>query len=113
MKYTEAYKFPLHYDGMNYVWDADYEMVIMFDYDDKSTDQFRHDLVKCINGEDIKLSIPTLNYQDGDYYIGNDLLMIQRGWGHLTGVGGLDLDEDLAMTIQDDFADYVLSKLKA
>lgn len=112
MKYNEAYKFPLKYDGISYVWEKDNGMVLQF-FEKVTSNEFRYLMVKLLNGEDIQLSVPYLTYLNGDYYIEDKLFMIQRGWGHLTSPNGLNLSEDEAMTIQDDFADYVLSKLKA
>jgi hypothetical protein len=34
-----------------------------------------------------------------------------RGWGHLVGVGGYNLDPDEAAVIQDAFAEYCVNKL--
>ncbi len=34
-----------------------------------------------------------------------------RGWGHLTGIGGLHLPENGAARIQDDFIAYILKRL--
>ena len=34
-----------------------------------------------------------------------------RGWGHLTGVGGLKLQPEVAKKLQDEFADYIIEKL--
>ena len=34
-----------------------------------------------------------------------------RGWGHLTGCGGLNLPEKLASEMQNGFIDYILGRL--
>ena len=41
----------------------------------------------------------------------NPFIMI-RGWGHLTGMCALHLDHDVARKIQDDFAKWIVDKLK-
>ena len=41
---------------------------------------------------------------------GRALLML-RGWGYLTGIGGLNLSDKEAAHIQDAFGAYILSKL--
>jgi len=41
---------------------------------------------------------------------GRALLML-RGWGYLTGIGGLKLSDKEAAHIQDTFGAYILSKL--
>lgn len=42
---------------------------------------------------------------------GNPVLLA-RGWGHLRGVGALNLPEDVAVKVQDDFIHWAISKLK-
>ena len=37
--------------------------------------------------------------------------IIVRGWGHLTGVGGLNLSAEEATRIQTEFAEYIIEKL--
>ena len=37
--------------------------------------------------------------------------MLIRGWGHLTGTGGLHLSESAAAKIQDDFGQYIVETL--
>ena len=34
-----------------------------------------------------------------------------RGWGYLTGIGGLNLSIDVAEKVQDEFISYILNKL--
>ena len=34
-----------------------------------------------------------------------------RGWGYLTGTGGLNLSKDIAKNLQDEFISYILSRL--
>lgn len=44
------------------------------------------------------------------YYKGKFQFLV-RGWGHLTGCGGLNLPGDLAAKMQDGFIAYILNKL--
>lgn len=44
------------------------------------------------------------------YYKGKFQFLV-RGWGRLTGCGGLNLPEDLAAKMQDGFITYILNKL--
>jgi hypothetical protein len=39
-------------------------------------------------------------------------ILLTRGWGHLTGIGALNLPTDIAAKVQDDFIDWTVSKLK-
>ena len=34
-----------------------------------------------------------------------------RGWGMLTGVGGYNLDAEIAAQVQDDFMEYCINQL--
>jgi len=114
MKYTEAFKFPLHYDGMCYIYGKDNGMVIQFDLDDETDDKFRYNLVKKLNGEkDISLTIPTLSYnkEEQEYTIDGKPFMIQRGWGNLTSPNCLNLTNEKAAQVQDEFAEFVLKTL--
>lgn len=48
---------------------------------------------------------------DGDNAGKECALLRIRGWGMLTGVGGYNLDTDVAAKIQDDFAEYCVKIL--
>lgn len=71
------------------------------------------DLVDLLNGEDIKFnSSHEFSVIDTEIYCDGDVLMRIRGWGHLTGEGALNLPAKEAVTIQNEFAEYLLNKLK-
>lgn len=38
-------------------------------------------------------------------------IILLRGWGHLTGVGGLHLPPDVAAKIQDEFGEWIAKTL--
>jgi hypothetical protein len=43
---------------------------------------------------------------------GNEIkILLVRGWGMLTGVGGYNLDPSIASQIQDDFTEFILKQL--
>ena len=120
--WTECYKLPLHLDDYgSYAWDADGNMALSaFDlvYDEHGNlatgeEQRISHIIDIINGE-----CPTdyeAKWTAGDdvteiYYKGEFQFLV-RGWGHLTGCGGLNLPEDLAAKMQDGFIAYILDKL--
>ena len=122
-KWTECYKLPLHsYDEYcMYAWDANGNMVLSsFDlvYDENGNfasgekERINH-ILDIINGE-----CPTdyeAKWTAGDdvteiYYSGKFQFLV-RGWGYLTGCGGLNLPEDLAAKMQDGFIAYILYRL--
>ena len=42
----------------------------------------------------------------------NENILLLRVWGHLTGGGALNLPDKEAIQIQNEFRDWVISKLK-
>lgn len=120
--WTECYKLPLHSDDYClYAWDVDGNMALSaFDlvydsYGDLTTDEKQRvtHILDIING-----ACPTdyeAKWTAGDdvteiYYDGKFQFLV-RGWGYLTGCGGLNLPEDLAAKIQDEFIAYILDRL--
>lgn len=59
----------------------------------------------AIKGADIGL-----NY--GEIIVNGDPTLVVRGWGYLTGTGGLNLSDEEAARIQDEFAYWVVQKLR-
>lgn len=114
MNWKDVYKLPLHVqeleDGhvLNYVWAENGAMSLMFGRGITEHDKYM--IVKVING-DINKAIPELSYDNGTIKHGDRDLVTIRGWGHLTGVGGLNLDGEKAAEIQDEFAKYVFERL--
>ena len=48
----------------------------------------------------------------GGYILMNDRrILLIRGWGRLTGLGGFNLDSDEACEVQDDFANWIVETL--
>ena len=121
--WTDCYKMPLHLDKYGvFAWDAEGNMALSgfkrkFDerqiYLPEERERIKH-IIDVINGDcpsdfnpgwklsDIESC--AINY-NGEYQF------LVRGWGHLTGCGGLNLPEDLAAKIQDEFIDYIINRL--
>ncbi len=119
MDFRKAFKFPLKYDGMFYVWGANNTMVLEFDMDDNTSDTIRELIIRVLN-EDKKLEesgiqviADNLKFDsiEQEFTLNGKPFMCIRGWGHLTGIGGLNLDAEIAEQIQDDLAKYILEKL--
>ena len=120
--WTECYRLPLHLDDYgSFAWDANGNMALSsFDlvYDENGDfaygekERINH-IIDIINGE-----CPTdyeTKWTVGDdvteiYYKGKFQFLV-RGWGYLTGCGGLNLPKDLAAKMQDGFIAYILNKL--
>lgn len=108
--WDQVYQLPLKGSDFTWVYDNDDHFVFQSLTDKKD---LQEKVIKCING-DIKPTskIPKLVYERGYIKIenGSPLILI-RGWGFLTGVGGLNLSATDASSVQDTFAQFIISKL--
>lgn len=52
-------------------------------------------------------------YKNGEIFEkeSGKMILYLRGWGYLTGIGGLNLSGEEAATIQDEFGAYIVEKL--
>jgi len=106
--YQGVYRLPLKYDEYNYAWSKNNNMALMF-YENLSEED-RVQIVECINKEsDLKLNDIANNNEE--FLINGEPAFCVRGWGHLTGIGGLNLPVEKAKQIQDDFINYILERL--
>jgi len=115
MTFKEVYKFPLNVDEYCPIitWTVDNQRA--FDWCVDVSAEKQQELVDKINGtkqhqfkhkfyrEGIKI------YSDNPVFKGPILCI--RGWGYLTGIGGLHLSEEEAIRIQDEFGDYIVEQL--
>jgi len=120
MDWKSVYKFPLELKYSTKVMTPDFEMA--FDFipsfvKDIETLQIsledKQKIVRILNGSDEKVKmLHNYSYKNGTIFV-NDLALIWiRGWGHLTGQGGLRLKDDEAISIQDGFANFIISTLR-
>lgn len=95
--------------GISWVLDSKDTFVFQFITTDED---YQAVCLEIINGSSTKKIQTPLEYKGG--YIqdleGRKLLLI-RSWGHLTGVGGLNLPAEEARAIQDSFAEWLLERL--
>jgi len=70
-------------------------------------------LIDVINGKQNTIFRHTYTYDSIISHVIEDGVpfISIRGWGHLTGVGGLNLSDDLAKEIQDDLGNYIVERL--
>ncbi len=103
------------------VFDKDYHMVFdfmnpYFNFENKLivSDSDKQKIIDCINGN-LKLTsetnIVTFDSEQGLILLNNQPIMLLRGWGYLTGVGGCKLDSDKAVEVQNSLGEYIISKL--
>mgnify|MGYP000147356377 CR=1 FL=1 len=87
-------------------------------------EEARELIIKALNGE-VKMSLTPeqqeevahIFYKESYIYAkgedNNDIEIISiRGFGHLTGIGGLKLSDEVASEIQDNFGEYIVSIIK-
>ena len=73
----------------------------------------RNNVVDLVNGtkKGTVEGIILYNKEEGTITIDGNAIILIRGWGHLTGSGGLNLPPKRAAAIQDGFANYIVEKL--
>tara|TARA_R110002124_G_scaffold286593_1_gene467970 strand:- start:639 stop:977 length:339 start_codon:yes stop_codon:yes gene_type:complete len=103
--YKDYYKLPLHTDKYgSYVWAENGTMAMQFN--SKVDKKDRNKIVEKLNGNN-DLKIPNIKKDGVDFYDGDNYIFCVRGWGGLTGTGALNLSQDKAAKIQDDFCDFI------
>ncbi len=116
MTFKEVYKFPLKVDEYCPIitWTDNKQRA--FDWCVDVSPEKQQELIDMINGtkqrqfkykfyrEGIKI------YSENPIFKGKPILLI-RGWGYLTSIGGLHLDVNTAAQIQDEFGDYIVEQL--
>lgn len=80
------------------------------------SEEIAHRIILKLNGKtDKKLKNGHVSYCDGELFFNKDgksiKIMLVRGWGRLTGIGGLKLDGELAAKLQDDLGKWIVDKL--
>lgn len=121
--WSECYKLPLHLDDYCvYAWDVENCVALSnfnLKYDEEGNylhgeqNRIKH-IIDVINGDCSSDFEPEWDISNDDpckiTYKGKQQFLV-RGWGHLTGCGGLNLPEKLASEMQDGFIDYILDRL--
>lgn len=117
MTFKEAFKFPLEL-RFGSVYDANFHKVFDFisryvypDAVDVS-DESKQKLIRMLNGSK-EITKPN-NYQciDGVIYVNKQPCIRVRGWGYLTGTGGLNLEPEEAIIVQKEIEQYILNTLQ-
>ena len=72
-----------------------------------------NDIIRVLNGDASSRKYSGLQIQDGcDLYWDGNMVGYFRGWGHLTGDGGLHLPAEEAVKIQDQLINFVMDKIQ-
>lgn len=106
----KEFKMPLQLDDMGmYVFDAEGKMCLQFITN--ISEEIKQAIVDKINGNPTTVNTPEITYKETEYFAFDECIMLQRGWGYLTGTGSLNLKPEEAVKIQDDFAQFVIDKI--
>lgn len=111
LTFKDVYQLPFSLDehSMSYIWSAN--GVMTFNYFFRNEDNINI-ILGILNGTLKDKVTNKLTYEEGCIKIEGKPMLLLRGWGHLTGCGALNLPPDQAANIQDDFANWVVNKLK-
>lgn len=116
MTFKDVYKLPLKVDDYCPVitWTANKQRA--FDWCVDVSPEKQQELIDMINGT--KQHQFKYKFYRKDSYIFSENPIFKeepvlsiRGWGYLTGPGGLHLSEEEAIRIQDEFGDYIVEQL--
>lgn len=110
MTALEVYRREFWTDGV-FVWSSNGVMALMVADDVENFEQIMERVCNLLNEKVTTSKTPELTYDAPEILLNGKPSLIVRGWGHLTGVGGLNLPEEEAAKIQDEFAAWVISKL--
>jgi len=115
IRWEDVWELPLHLDECDtYAFSKNGVMALTFaDADTKEQILENRRIVAIINGEE-ESDRQNEYIHNGYADISCDaerIVFSVRGWGHLTGTGGLRLPEKGAARIQDDFIAYILKRL--
>lgn len=106
--FKEVWKAPFHSDGL-YIFSGNNVMAATNFNDDDKGIKILNDICDALNGKEIT---KYNNIQVNDCALTIDeCLIVIRGWGHLTGIGGLHLEPEEAVKVQDEFIKYIVNKI--
>lgn len=117
MNWQDVYKLPLHNLGPVKAFSSN--SIMAYDYLDwKQPQEYYDHIVAIINGDIDSNSIcQCINEGCIIFKVnpnGSKIPILRiRGWGHLTGVGGLHLPSEEAAKIQDSFTNYIVERLNS
>lgn len=110
-KATDIFKAPYTTDGA-YIYDANNQMCLMAADCGNYPEDMMSSICEILNEAKPTKGNPGVGIDGPNIYLNGNILAVVRGWGYLTGTGGLNLDPDEAAKIQDDFASFVVNCLR-
>lgn len=111
MTALEVYKPPFRTDGL-YIFSSNNVMTLMAADCHNFPDKLMEKTCQIMNGESKSSGNSNISYSNGEIRHGAQLLMVVRGFGHLTGQGGLGLSGEEAIKIQDELGEWLCRLLR-
>lgn len=110
--FNKAFKMPFTTDEVMHIFDANGQLILNTIKDLNKENMIN--LCERLNGYSDPAYSNDWQYRESDQVVtqnGREMYSI-RGWGYLTGIGGLNLNEDEAKLIQDDLGEYVAERMR-
>lgn len=116
IKWEDVWNLPLRksdYDDYDdYVYSSNRVLALSYFKDEWVFDEMTvNKIVSIINGEINSDFHPKWEANGCEILYRGVYAFCVRGWGYLTGTGGLNLSKDIAKNLQDEFISYILSRL--
>ncbi len=111
MNFLDVYRPPFRADGPM-IYSSNGVLALMAENIAYYPEQMMKRTVEILNGESESMGCPDVGCDNGEIYVNGDPFLMVRGWGHLTGVGALNLPVEEAAVIQDEFAVWVVEKIR-
>lgn len=110
-KATDIFKEPYTTDGV-YIYDSNNQMCLMAGDCANYPEEMLARICEILNGTKPTKGNPGVAFEGPEIYLNGDLILVVRGWGYLTGTGGLHLGAEEAERIQGEFAQFVVNCLR-
>ena len=111
MDIIEIYRPPFRSDG-SFIYSSNDIMSLMPATVKSYPEKMLARTCEILNGYSKPFGTADIGCENGEIYVNGSPLLVVRGWGYLTGVGGLNLSAEQASLIQDEFAIWVVRKLR-
>lgn len=99
--YTDSYRM--------YIFDTNDNMC----FNILTEDEFLcYDILDAMNDQKINKKYDNIKIDDEYLYIDDEPVLLVRGWGYLTGIGGLNMNDEEAIKNQKELLEYVKNKLE-
>lgn len=103
------FKPPFYNACQIYIFDADNQMC----FNILTEDEFLcYDILDAMNDKKIDKKYDNVRIDDEYLYIDDEPVLLVRGWGYLTGIGGLNMNDEEAIKAQKELLEYVKNKLE-